>query len=685
MTPSSVTIAPAVSGVSAVSVAPNAPNAPNARFTIAGILSAYRDGLLTPSDVVRIALSQIEAFDRPEVWISRFEPDVLLARAAGLDALLAEEGVSILERLPLFGIPFAIKDNIDVAGLPTTAGCPTFAYIPEHSAFAVQCLLDSGAMAIGKTNLDQFATGLVGTRSPYGAVRHSTVPERVSGGSSSGSAVAVAGHCVAFSLGTDTAGSGRVPAGFNGLVGLKPSLGLVSKQGVVPACKSLDTISIFAHDVNDAWRVLTQMARFDANDAFSCPVTPLGLLASMPRLGVPDELVFYGDGEAEQAFSGTREVIQNKLGLCAQAIPFAPLAQVSALLYDGPWVAERRAAIGMFFDQYLEEIDPVVAKVVGKADYFSAVDAFNGQYALMELRRSAEALFETIDVLVVPTTPTHPLIADVQAKPVELNSQLGLYTNFVNLLDLCALAVPCLPREDGLPAGITLIAPSGADQRLAVLGAQIQALFSSSASNDTSVANSLHTDKAENGSTASVAIEAPALTPTTVPLPYQEPTVALAVVGAHLRGQPLNWQLQLAGARFIKATHTAPLYRLHALRNTVPMKPGLMRVNVMDSGDSIASQHTKNTAIGAEIEVEIWEVPLRTFGKFVMDVPAPLGIGTVQLREAVQIGTASATLSVKGFICEPAALSNDDSETSETPDITAFGGWRAYLASLPLV
>lgn len=649
-------------------------------FTISGILSAYRRGQVTPSDVVRSVVARIAAFDRPEVWIARFETDVLLERAAALDAQLLEEGAAVLARLPLFGIPFAVKDNIDVAGLPTTAGCPSFATNPVHSAFAVQCLLDSGAMAIGKTNLDQFATGLVGTRSPYGAVRHTTVPERVSGGSSSGSAVAVAGQCVAFSLGTDTAGSGRVPAGFNGLVGLKPSLGLVSKHGVVPACKSLDTISIFAHDVDDAWRVLAQMARFDANDAYSHKVVPLGLPHAALRLGVPDQLGFYGDTQAEQAFQVTRDAIKGRLGFSEQIIPFAPLANVSALLYDGPWVAERRAAIGAFFDKFLEDIDPAVAKVVGKADYFSAVDVFNGQYALAELRRSADILFETIDVLVVPTTPTHPLIADVQANPVELNSQLGLYTNFVNLLDLCALAVPCHSREDGLPAGITLIAPSGADRRLAVLGKQIQALFSKGAPTDGSSErphNDSHpTDKGSEGDIDRVAEQGFSASPNEVPLPFQEPTVALAVVGAHLRGQPLNWQLALAGARFIKTTHTAPLYRLHALRNTVPMKPGLMRVSAADSRDS------GETATGCEIEVEVWEVPLRTFGQFVMDVPAPLGIGTVQLRDAVQIGTAAATLSVKGFICEPAALSTDESSASETPDITAYGGWRAYLHSL---
>ncbi|MGF7189226.1 allophanate hydrolase [Robbsia andropogonis] len=615
--------------------ASSAPTSPSDNlFTVTGLLGAYGAGHLTPTQMLQECLARIDAFDRPEVWIARCSPEVLVERCTALDALQQQHGADVLDHFPLFGIPFAVKDNIDVAGLPTTAGCPSFSFLPAHSAFAVQRLLDAGAIVIGKTNLDQFATGLVGTRSPYGAVRHTTQPDRVSGGSSSGSAVAVASHCVAFSLGTDTAGSGRVPAGFNGVVGLKPSLGMISKQGVVPACRTLDTISIFTHHVEDAWRVLMQLAKFDPVDAYSRKVVPLGLLPSSPRIGVPDALEFYGDVLAEQAFSASCSVINERLSLTPEVIPFAPLSDVSALLYDGPWVAERRAAIGLFFDKFTGEIDPVVTKVIGKADYFSAVDAFNAQYALADLRRFAESLFERIDVLMVPTTPTHPLIADVQDKPVELNSQLGIYTNFVNLLDLCALAIPCQPRGDALPAGVTLIAPSGADRRLAVLGAAIQRLF---------------------------AAVPPAYTPQNVPLPFQEPTVLLAVVGAHLQGQPLNWQLCQAGARFIKATRTAPVYRLYALRESMPIKPGLIRVDA---------------AAGQAVEVEVWEVPLRLFGKFVMDIPTPLGIGTVHLAEAVETSTGLVTQSVKGFICEPAAI------TADAPDITHFGGWRPYLQSL---
>ncbi|RKF50278.1 allophanate hydrolase [Paraburkholderia fungorum] len=613
------------------------------------LLAAYAANRLTPSEVVATALTRIAEIERPEVWISRVPAADVEARAQALEALYEEQGSAVFERMPLFGVPFAVKDNIDVAGLPTSAACEPFSYTPATSAFAVQRLIDAGAILIGKTNLDQFATGLVGTRSPYGAVRNTEFPLRVSGGSSSGSAVAVAAGCVAFSLGTDTAGSGRVPAGFNGLVGLKPSLGLVSKRGVVPACRSLDTISVFAHDVGDAWRVFSEIACFDPLDGYSRKVPGLGLLRSAPRLGVPDRLEFFSDAAASQAFSAALDTLASHLRLDPAPIDFQPLKQVAALLYDGPWVAERRAALGAFFDTHREAIDPVVAAVIGKADRYSAADAFNGQYALADLKRHAEQLFESIDILIVPTTPTHPLIADVQANPVELNSQLGYYTNFVNLLDLCALAVPCQRRKDGLPAGVTLIAPSGADRRVAELGARIQALFETAAeapggSETTGIAKPVSRTVATTTTPVNM-IE---------PLPFQEPTVTLAVVGAHLRGQPLNWQLQEAGARFVMATHTIPSYALYALANTQPPKPGLVRV--------VGQQ-------GAAIAVEVWEVPLRSFGKFVADVPAPLGIGTVQLADQ---------LTVKGFICEPSAVG----EGSGATDITSFGGWLAWLDSL---
>ncbi|RFU49615.1 allophanate hydrolase [Paraburkholderia sp. DHOC27] len=614
--------------------------------SVSTLAARYAAGTLTPTQCIDETLQRIEAAGRPEAWIYRVSAEALYARAAQLDVLRAEAGAAVFERLPLFGIPFAVKDNIDVAGLPTTAACPGFAYTPTESAFVVQRLLDAGAMLIGKTNLDQFATGLVGVRSPFGAVRQFEFAERVSGGSSSGSAVTVAAGCVAFSLGSDTAGSGRVPAGFNELVGLKPTLGLVSKRGVVPACKTLDTVSIFAHSVGDAWQVLNQLAKFDSLDSYSRRVLALGLTAGACRIGVPAQAEFYGDSHAAQAFEAALDTLRAHLAPNPAAIDLVPFTQVSALLYDGPWVAERRAAVGEFFDTHRADMDAVVAGVISKADQFSAVDAFNAQYRLAELKRHAEKVFEDIDVLIVPTTPTHPTIAAVKANPVELNSQLGYYTNFVNLLDLCALSVPCVRRADGLPAGVTLIAPAGADHRLAVLGAQIQALFFDAATH-------AHADDIK-----------------LQPLLTDEPSITVAVVGAHLRGQPLNWQLLQAGARFLEATHTSPDYRLFALAGTTPPKPGL--VHAPQNVSHVTPQHTEQAkAIQAPeaIAIELWQVPLRLFGALVAQVPAPLGIGTVRVADG---------RTVHGFICEPAAVT----PAAGAREITQYGGWLAYLASL---
>ncbi|WP_028228774.1 allophanate hydrolase [Paraburkholderia ferrariae] len=597
-------------------------------FKVRALLDAYASGATTPREVAQAVTARIEAAGRPEVWIARVSDAALSSRVASLEEAFARDGAAVFERLPLFGVPFAVKDNIDVAGLPTTAACDAFAYTPEQSAWVVTRLLEAGAMLVGKTNLDQFATGLVGTRSPHGGVRQFESDLHISGGSSSGSAVAVAAGFVAFSLGTDTAGSGRVPAGFNELVGLKPTPGLVSKRGVVPACRSLDCVSIFAHDVGDAWEVLQQMAGFDALDGYARHVPSRGLAHAPLRVAVPDPLGFFGDAQAEQAFAATLDTIASRLGLVPARMPFEPLQRTAALLYEGPWVAERRAALGSFFETHRADIDPVVARVIAQADRYSAVDAFNGQYALAALRREVEQYFESFDVLIVPTAPTHPTFDAVRADPVGANSQLGLYTNFVNLLDLCALAVPGVRRADGLPAGVTLIAPAGADQQLAVLGAQIQALFMADAA---------------AGAAAAIAAR---------PLPFEEPTVVLAVAGAHLRGQPLCWQLLEAGARFVETTTTSGHYRLYALAGTAPAKPGLV--------------HTPNQT-GLPIEVELWEVPLRTFGAFVAGVPAPLGIGSVQTVDG---------RTVKGFICEPAAVEAG----SGARDITSYGGWRAWLA-----
>ncbi|MGN2414148.1 allophanate hydrolase [Pseudomonas syringae] len=589
---------------------------------ISELQSALRSGHLTLTALVNTLTTHIDADDRPEVWIHRVPVAELLERAAALQSKAEALGESVYEQLPLFGVPFAVKDNFDVAGMPTTAACPAFAYVAKENAHVVQRLLDSGALLIGKTNLDQFATGLVGVRSPYGAVRNAHDPAYVSGGSSSGSAVAVARGYVSFALGTDTAGSGRVPAGFNGIVGLKPSLGLFSSRGIVPACRTLDCPSIFARDVMQAWQVTQVMAAYDPLDPGSVAVATLPVQRRTRRVAVARQCEFFGDEQAQAAYLKTLEALQSDPLVTLKPVDFEVFAEAAALLYQGPWVAERRAAIGRFFDTNAADIHPVVRGIVQSAASFDAVDTFNARYRLAELTRAAQQLLADVDVLVVPTAPCMPTIDAVLENPIELNSQLGYYTNFVNLMNMCAIAVPALRRADGLPAGITLIGPAGADQRLAEMAAAWQPLFG----------------QADQSEAVAMA-----------PLPCNSPTVQVAVVGAHLVGQPLNWQLLEGGARLLRTTTTSADYRLYALAGTSPPKPGLVRV----------------LAEGTSIEVEVWEMPLSQFGAFVAAIPAPLGIGSLQLADGQW---------VKGFICEPGGLEG-------ALDITDFKGWRAYRAA----
>ncbi len=582
----------------------------------------YLAGSVRPTTIAQTVLERIAAAERPEIWISLVNAEALMAQASQLDQALLSLGSEILTRYPLFGLPFAVKDNIDVAGMPTSAACPAFAYEPPVSAHVVQKLLDAGALLIGKTNLDQFATGLVGVRSPFGAVRNAIDPAYVSGGSSSGSAVAVALGLVSFSLGTDTAGSGRVPAGFNHIVGLKPTKGLLSTSGVLPACRTLDCVSVFAQTVQEAWTVTRTAAGHDPADPYSRDLPMLGAKRRGYRIAIPDKLEFFGDQQAEMAFEQTLAIVKARADVEIAQIPFTAFENAASLLYDGPWVAERRVVLGEFFNTNPDDLDPTVRAIVARADNFSAVDAFNAQYRLAALKREADTLLAPFDLLLVPTTATMPTIAAVQQEPLRRNSELGYYTNFVNFFDMAALSIPGTWRADGLPAGITLIGPAGSDQRLAAAGESLQATFSAQASED------------------KIAFE---------PLAALEASVQIAVVGAHLQGQPLNWQLIECGARLVSATTTSAHYKLYALAGTVPPKPGLARV-----GDG-----------GAAIRIEVWSMPLRRFGEFVAQVPAPLGIGTLELADGSW---------VKGFICEPWALAS-------ALDITAHGGWRAYLSS----
>lgn len=527
----------------------------------------------------------------------------------------------------LAGLVFAAKDNIDVAGLPTTAACPAFARTATVHSHVVQRLLDAGAALAGKTNLDQFACGLNGTRSPYGAVPNSFDARYVSGGSSSGSAYVVATGQVDFALGTDTAGSGRVPAGLNNIVGLKPSKGLISARGVVPAAQSVDCVSIFARTVETAVRVLRVAVGFDAHDPFSRPL-PLKTEPFAPRFcfGVPSELAFFGDHAAAKEFQ--KAVVQlQALGGEPVQIDYTPLAEAADLLYESALVAERYAAVREFFDAHESEVMEPVRGILASGRGYSAADLIDAQAQLRALAQQAAPMWEAIDVLLLPTAPTHYRIDEMLANPVELNRNLGAYTNFVNLLDYAALSVPSSLRPDGLPFGVTLVGPRGSDLQLAELGQRYH-----------------HATGLTQGATGEPL-------PPPVELGLAGPaTVKVAVVGAHLSGMPLNSQLTERGAVLIEKTKTASQYRLYALPGTVPPKPGLLRVP---------------PAEGAAIEVEVWRMPLAHYGSFVALIGAPLGIGTLQLADGS---------SVQGFVCEALA-------TEGATDITQPGGWRRYIES----
>lgn len=593
-------------------------------WTIAQWQAAYRDEGATPETLLAAWAERGGPADN--AWIKRVDGAMLARQLDALQGLLEAAGGD-LTRLPLYGVPFAIKDNIDAAGWPTTAGCPAFAYAPDQDATVVSRLRAAGAILVGKTNLDQFATGLVGTRSPQGAVANAFNPAYVSGGSSSGSASVVARGLAAFSLGTDTAGSGRVPAGFNNIVGLKPTKGRLSTAGVVPACRTQDCVSVFALTVDDAELVADIAAGFDERDPYS-RAQPVGSeypWPQQPRLAIPAQLEFFGDAQAAAAFDEAVGALKAS-GATVEAIDFTPFNELAALLYQGPWVAERFAAVEDLWKKNPGAIHPVVRGIVEQAADYSALDAFKAEYRRAELARRIHQALAGFDALVVPTSPSIYTIAQLEADPVTLNSRLGVYTNFANLADLSALALPAGMRGDGLPAGITLIGLAWQDHALAQFGRQWQARLG-----------------LPLGATGA---PLPAASPVRAPA---RDTVRVSVVGAHLRGMPLNHQLTSRRAVFVEQTRTAGDYRLYALANTSPPKPGLVK-----------------SASGAPIEVELWDVPLAAFGAFVAEIPAPLGIGTLELADGRQ---------VKGFICEPRGLEG-------ARDITGFGGWRAYLASL---
>lgn len=568
-------------------------------MTAREIAEAVRSGRSTAEQVALDALARIEAYDavQPQAWIGRFPREAVLAAARAVDARVAAG-----DALPLAGVPFAVKDNIDVAGIDTTAACPPFAYRPEADAHVVRRLLEAGAVCIGKTNLDQFATGLNGTRSPHGAPRCVFNLAYVSGGSSSGSAVAVAAGLVAFALGTDTAGSGRVPAAFNGLVGLKPSKGRWSAAGLLPACRSLDCITVLAADAEDARLVDDVAAGFDPADVYS---RALPAVAVGRRIGVPiaANRPWFGDVQAEYLFDRAVERLEG-LGYAIEPVDIAPLLAAARLLYDGPWVAERTAAMSGVLADMPEAIDPTVRGIVEAGLGMSAVDAFRGQYRLAEYARAAEAIWRQVDALFVPTSPTIYRVREMLANPVALNSHFGTYTNFVNLLDMAAVAVPAGFRLNGTGFGVSFFAPAGSDRALLAMAEQWGNPYT-----------------------------APQLD-----LEGRMDHIRLAVVGAHLKDMPLHWQLTSRDAVFVEATETAPTYRLYAMADSVPPKPALV-----------------HDASGGAIKLEVYELDVAAFGSFVAEVPPPLAIGTVTLADGSQ---------VKGFVAEPRAIAGAEDITT---------------------
>lgn len=592
--------------------------------TVLSIVAAHRAGTMTPAETVARTYARIRAHNDPAIFISmRNEADAV----AEAKALQAKGDTS----LPLYGVPVAVKDNIDVAGLPTTAACRAFSYNPAHDSTAVARLRAAGAIVIGKTNLDQFATGLVGVRSPYGVPRNTFDAELVPGGSSSGSAVAVAAGLVPLALGTDTAGSGRVPAGFNNIVGLKPSLGLISTNGLVPACRTLDCISVFALTVDDAWTALSAVAGPDRADSYSRN-RPLGVPGAMPKhikLGVPlpGQRLFFGDKDYEAGYDAALARLA-KLGGEIVEVDIEPFYETARLLYDGPWVAERTIVAQKLLASDPDAIYPVTRSITLDGLRPTAIDAFAAFYKLERLRRVSDFIFANqVDALVMPTAPTIYTVKQVLADPVQLNSRLGTYTNFVNLLDLCGLALPASLTSKGLPFGITLLAAGGNDARLAEIGRVFHA--------DTQLPlGALKLPQPPIAAVAAVATDA---------------EIAVAVVGAHLSGLPLNGELRALGGRLLEATKTAPDYKLYALNGTVPPKPGLLRVEA---------------GTGASVEVEVWALPKTTFGAFIDGISSPLSIGTVTLTDG---------RGVKGFLMEAAAVAG-------ARDISSFGGWRTYLA-----
>lgn len=590
-------------------------------LTIPALHAAYAAGT-SPAEVVAQVYARIAEVNDPGIFIHLLDQAEVTAAAEALGDFDPAR--------PLWGVPFAIKDNIDAGGKPTTAACPAYAYTADQDAFVVAQLKKAGALLIGKTNLDQFATGLVGVRSPYAPPKNSVDPAIVPGGSSSGSGVAVGHGIVSFSLGTDTAGSGRTPAALNNIVGLKPTLGALSASGVVPACRTLDTISIFALTVADAHAAFRAAAVYDAADSYARDIAAPapGAVPAGLRIGIPskDSIKFFGDDVQAASFADAVALLKAS-GAVITEVDFATFYDVADMLYYGAWVAERYTVIEDLLKTDPDAIHPVTRKIISAAENLSAADAFRGMYRLKDLTRKAEPLLADIDMLCVPTIPTFYSVAELEADPITPNNNFGTYTNFVNLMDMCGIAVPTKPRSDRRPGSVTLLADKGKDAEVAAVAMGFEA--------------------AGGGRTLG-ATGWPVPTPAA---PAGDPApdmIRIAVCGAHMSGLPLNWQLTDPGGRLVRRARTSDAYRFYALAGGPPDRPGLVR---------------GAPGTGAEIALEIWDLPAAAFGTFMKGIPAPLGIGTVALSDGG---------SVQGFVCEAAGLDG-------AADITALGDWRAHL------
>lgn len=594
-------------------------------FDLFLLRKAYLDRVISVSDVVYEVLERIEKFKQYNIWISLEDTEKLLEAAKNLEKRDPQN-------LPLYGIPFAVKDNIDVAGFSTTAACPGFSYTPRQTAFAVQPLLEAGALLIGKTNMDQFATGLTGTRSPepFGICKNSLNPVYISGGSSSGSAVAVALNIVSFSLGTDTAGSGRVPAAFNNIFGLKPTRGLISCTGIVPACQSLDCVSVFSHTAAEADFLLEILNRTDPSDIYGRTdrqlMPPVQYREGQPnlRFGVPkpEQLNFFGDDEGFGMFKKTITALRS-FGDIVE-IDFQPFLEAAGLLYDGPWIAERYAGVRNFIDAHPDRLHPVILQVLSAAHEKNAIEAFIALNRLQQLKHQTLSVLRGLSCIAVPTAPRLYRIDEVLDDPVRLNSNLGYYTNFMNLLDLCAVALPSGFYSNGLPFGITLFAESLFDRRLLDIAQRIQ--------------NGSRRVQSEDGTGKCYPMKAP----------ETMSHMRIAVCGAHMHGLPLNRQLIDLGAHFYATARTSANYRLYALESSPPERPGLLR----------------DEAQGRCIDLEIWELPRQNWADFISKIKSPLCIGSVELEDGRW---------EYGFLCETFPV-------EKSVEITGFGGWRNYLS-----